>query len=87
MELQTALEFASPRKRGVLTTIRRDGRPQLSNIMFVPKGAELLISITNDRAKTKNLRRDPRAALYVAGRRLLELRRARRLRDAHGRRG
>lgn len=67
MELQTALEFASPRKRGVLTTIRRDGRPQLSNIMFVPKGAELLISITNDRAKTKNLRRDPRAALYVAG--------------------
>jgi PPOX class probable F420-dependent enzyme len=49
----------------VLTTIRRDGRPQLSNIMFVPKDDQLWISVTDSRAKTKNLRRDPRAALYV----------------------
>ena len=50
----------------MLTTIRRDGRPQLSNIGFAagPDGSPL-ISVTDDRAKTRNLRRDPRAALHV----------------------
>jgi len=67
MELKVALDFAVQRKRGVLTTIRGDGRPQLSNILFVPVGDELWISITDTRAKTKNLRREPRAALYVPG--------------------
>jgi PPOX class probable F420-dependent enzyme len=52
----------------VLTTIRANGRPQLSNILFVPgDGDLLLISVTDDRAKTANLRRDPRASLYVPG--------------------
>lgn len=51
----------------MLTTIRRDGRPQLSNIMYVVVDGEFRISITDSRAKTKNLRRDPRAALYVPG--------------------
>jgi PPOX class probable F420-dependent enzyme len=68
MDLTEALAFARDRRQGVLATIRANGRPQLSNIMFVP-GAEdtLLISLTDDRAKTKNLRRDPRASLYVLG--------------------
>ncbi|HUD70230.1 MAG TPA: PPOX class F420-dependent oxidoreductase [Acidimicrobiales bacterium] len=67
MELTQALAFAHARQRGVLTTIRRDGRPQLSNIMYVPNDDDFLISVTDSRAKTKNLRRDPRAALYVPG--------------------
>lgn len=67
MELTPALAFAQVRQRGVLTTIRRDGRPQLSNIMYVPSNDDFLISVTDSRAKTKNLRRDPRAALYVPG--------------------
>jgi PPOX class probable F420-dependent enzyme len=67
MELTKALAFAQARQRGVLTTIRRDGRPQLSNIMYVPTDGGFLISVTDSRAKTKNLRRDPRAALYVPG--------------------
>jgi len=67
MDLDTALSFAATRKRGVLTTIRRDGRPQLSNILFVPDDGAFLISITDSRAKTKNLRRDPRCVLYVPG--------------------
>ena len=51
---------------GVLATIRANGRPQLSNIVYVPdEGDTFLISITDDRAKTANLRRDPRASLYV----------------------
>jgi PPOX class probable F420-dependent enzyme len=68
MELTEALEFVRARKNGVLTTIRANGRPQLSNILYVPGDDGLLrISITDSRAKTKNMRRDPRVSLYVPG--------------------
>ena len=36
MELADALAFVRARKNGVLTTIRANGRPQLSNILYVP---------------------------------------------------
>ncbi|MEV0291065.1 MULTISPECIES: PPOX class F420-dependent oxidoreductase [unclassified Kribbella] len=52
---------------GVLVTLKRDGRPQLSNVTYVFDGERLRVSLTDDRAKTKNLRRDPRASLYVDG--------------------
>jgi PPOX class probable F420-dependent enzyme len=68
MELAEALEFVRARKNGVLTTIRTNGRPQLSNILYVPGDDGVLrISITDSRAKTKNMRRDPRVSLYVPG--------------------
>lgn len=67
MELATAVAFAAGRRHGVLGTIRRDSRPQLSNVMFVASSDSFLISLTESRAKTKNLRRDPRAVLYVPG--------------------
>jgi PPOX class probable F420-dependent enzyme len=68
MELTEALAFVRARKQGVLTTIRANGRPQLSNIMYVPgDGNTLHISITDTRAKTVNMRRDPRVSLYVLG--------------------
>jgi PPOX class probable F420-dependent enzyme len=35
--------------------------------MYVPSDDEFLISVTDSRAKTRNLRRDPRAALYIPG--------------------
>ena len=68
MDLAGAIEFAHERHEGVLVTIRRDSRPQLSNIIYLmePDGSTR-ISVTEDRAKTKNLRRDPRAELYVGG--------------------
>lgn len=52
-------------KRGVLVTIKSDGRPQLSNIMYGFDGQVVRISVTDSRAKTRNLRRDPRASLHV----------------------
>jgi PPOX class probable F420-dependent enzyme len=68
MDLTEALSFVRDRKQGVLATIRANGRPQLSNIMYVPgDGDTFHISITDSRAKTRNLRRDPRASLYVVG--------------------
>lgn len=52
---------------GVLVTIKRDGRPQLSNVTYLYDGERIRVSLTDGRAKTKNLRRDPRASLYVNG--------------------
>ncbi|GAB2661988.1 PPOX class F420-dependent oxidoreductase [Kribbella swartbergensis] len=52
---------------GVLVTLKRDGRPQLSNVTYVFDGQRIRVSLTDGRAKTKNLRRDPRASLYVNG--------------------
>ena len=54
---------------GVLATIKSDGRPQLSPVTpFYDREAETLyVSTTDGRAKTANLRRDPRASLEVTG--------------------
>ncbi|TDB87289.1 PPOX class F420-dependent oxidoreductase [Actinomadura sp. 7K534] len=56
------------RDLGVLATLKRDGRPQLSNINyhFDPESGLVRISITADRAKARNLARDPRASLHVS---------------------
>ncbi|BBX68820.1 PPOX class F420-dependent oxidoreductase [Mycolicibacterium psychrotolerans] len=53
---------------GVLATLKRDGRPQLSNVSyhFDPRALTISVSITEPRAKTRNLRRDPRAAVHVS---------------------
>ncbi|GGJ80539.1 PPOX class F420-dependent enzyme [Streptomyces camponoticapitis] len=52
---------------GVLATIKSNGLPQLSPVMpFYDEEAGILyVSMTEGRAKTVNLRRDPRAALEV----------------------
>jgi len=65
MDLDRALDFAGGRRNALLTTLRRDGRPQQSVIFYELDGDRFTISVTDGRAKTRNLRRDPRAALYV----------------------
>lgn len=66
MELTDALDFARSNHWSVLTTIRANGRPQLSNVGHVVSEDGLIrISVTADRAKYKNLRREPWAALHV----------------------
>lgn len=66
MDIADATEFISNNKSGVLVTTKRDGRPQTSNIVFVVDDGQVLISVTDSRAKTRNLRRDPRATLHVS---------------------
>ena len=67
MELSEALDFMRERHHGVLATNKRDGRPQLSNITYVVGDDGVIrVSVTDSRAKTKNLRHDPRASLHVA---------------------
>lgn len=52
-----------------LATVRRDGRPQLSQVGYAyDRGRDLLrVSVTGSRAKTANLRRDPRGTVLVQG--------------------
>jgi PPOX class probable F420-dependent enzyme len=52
---------------GTLATIKRDGRPQLSDLSYTADAATrvLRMSTRNDLAKTHNLRRDPRASFKV----------------------
>ncbi|WP_055695139.1 TIGR03618 family F420-dependent PPOX class oxidoreductase [Streptomyces prasinopilosus] len=61
------LELLGDQDGGVLVTLKRDGRPQLSNVNHAYDPGERLIrvSLTDDRAKTRNLRRDPRASYHV----------------------
>lgn len=64
---EALLGLIADHQRGVLATIRRDGRPQLSNVNYAyDRDARMIgVSITDDRAKTRNLRRDPRASFHV----------------------
>jgi PPOX class probable F420-dependent enzyme len=54
-------------RRGVLVTIKRDGRPQLSNVShhYDPAARTIRVSVTDDRVKTRNVRRDPRSSYHV----------------------
>ncbi len=70
MDVHDAMAFVATRHQGVLLTIKgSDGRPQASNIVYgtFEDDHEVRISVTDDRAKTRNLRRDARATLHVTG--------------------
>ncbi|MFD6903717.1 PPOX class F420-dependent oxidoreductase [Streptomyces sp. NPDC060077] len=66
-EQNALLALLSEEKGGVLVTLKRDGRPQLSNVThaYYPDESVIRVSLTDDRAKTRNLRRDPRASYHV----------------------
>jgi PPOX class probable F420-dependent enzyme len=50
---------------GTLATIRRNGRPHLSDVNYTAQPGLIRISTVAHRVKTHNLRRDPRASLKV----------------------
>jgi PPOX class probable F420-dependent enzyme len=62
------LAFVAEHRWGVLATIKGDGRPQLSNVGYsYDAEAQLVrVSVTDSRAKTRNMRADPRVTLHVA---------------------
>ena len=61
------LDLFATQRGGTLLTIKRDGRPQASVVThaFDPSTHTVRVSITEPRAKTRNLRRDPRASFVV----------------------
>ncbi len=66
MEIAETLEWAAGHRNGVLITIRRDGRPQSSDIVYAVDGNVVRVSVTAGRAKTANMRRDERVVLHVS---------------------
>lgn len=65
MKIHHAMEFVGRHHRGVLATVRANGLPQMSNIVYSAIDGAVWVSVTDGRAKTANLRRDPRAVLHV----------------------
>lgn len=64
--LDGLLEFVRPRNQWVMTTSRRDGRPQISPVTGgVGPTGQLLISTYPSRDKIHNLRRDPNVTICV----------------------
>lgn len=61
------LKLIGSRDLGVLATIKRDGRPQLSNVNYhyFPELRQIRVSVTAGRAKVRNAERDPRVSLHV----------------------
>ncbi|MDA2894046.1 PPOX class F420-dependent oxidoreductase [Mycolicibacterium sp. BiH015] len=60
-------ELLASARLGVLATIKSSGLPQLSPVtpFYDREAGVIYVSMTEGRAKTANLRRDPRAAIEV----------------------
>lgn len=66
MDLDQATAYVATRSKSVLVTQRSDGHPQLSNVMHhLGEDGIVRVSITESRAKYKNLVREPWAALHA----------------------
>ena len=66
LELDRALDYARTHPRCVLVTLKADGRPQSSNVLqWTDDEGVVRVSLTDSRAKTRNLRRDPRVSLHL----------------------
>src|SRR5215475_10506882 len=59
-------QFLHDNPQGVLTSFRRNGMPQLSIVTVYPRDGGVGVSITETRAKFKNLLRDSRCSILVS---------------------
>ncbi|MTD16435.1 TIGR03618 family F420-dependent PPOX class oxidoreductase [Nakamurella sp. YIM 132087] len=65
MEISEALDFIRSNDRTVLSTKRKDGRPQLSPVNSGVIGGQVVISSREPLAKVRNIIRDPEVSLLV----------------------
>jgi PPOX class probable F420-dependent enzyme len=66
MDLEAARAVVRDQHHAVLTTMRRDGTPQMSPVLVaVDDDGRVVVSSRETAIKTKNVRRDPRAWLCV----------------------
>jgi PPOX class probable F420-dependent enzyme len=66
MQANEARQFIAAHHRAVLATRRADGQPQMSPVLCtVDADGHVVISTRETAMKTRQLRRDPRAALCV----------------------
>jgi PPOX class probable F420-dependent enzyme len=60
-----ARAFLAEKRFAVLSTINRDGTPQLTTMWYELEDDEILMNTADGRVKAHNLRRDPRIAICV----------------------
>ena len=61
------LDYAATQDHGGLVTLGRSGNPSISTVSYVvTPERRIRIFATQDRAKIKHLRRDPRAGIYIS---------------------
>jgi PPOX class probable F420-dependent enzyme len=66
MDVSRAVDFVRRHHHAVLTTMRRDGTPQMSPVLVaVDDAGRVVVSSRETAMKTKNVRRDPRAWVCV----------------------
>jgi PPOX class probable F420-dependent enzyme len=66
VERNVLISFLRERHQGILATTRADGRPQLSPVTYGVDGeGRIAVATYPQRAKVRNLRRDPRASMCV----------------------
>ena len=68
LSVDQATSWAAQRKHAVLITNRKDGRSQSSDVSYAVIDGAFVVSLTATRAKTANMRRDPRILLHVTDR-------------------
>jgi PPOX class probable F420-dependent enzyme len=68
-EEQELQNLIAHNRQGILAAVTQAGYPHLTNVLYIWDAAERVarVSTTADRVKGRILRRDPRAALHVAG--------------------
>lgn len=57
--------FLAGKHNAILATIKQDGSPQLTPVWYRWDGEQFWVSITKERAKYKNILRDPRVSLCI----------------------
>jgi len=57
--------FLNGKYNAILATIKHDGGPQLTPVIYRWDGERFWVSTTKDRAKYLNIRRDPRISLCI----------------------
>lgn len=62
---RTLAQFLAEKRNASMATIRANGSPQLTPVWYHWDGERFIISITKERAKYKNLVRDPRMSLCI----------------------
>ncbi|NHC14536.1 PPOX class F420-dependent oxidoreductase [Motilibacter deserti] len=66
VDREQLLDFLRPRRKGLVITTRRDGRPQVSPVSCgLDSEGRIIVSTYPDRAKTRNAERDPRVSVCV----------------------
>ncbi len=71
-QLERLREFIAPPRIAMVATIGKDGMPQLTPNWYAYTGKEIIVSITTQRVKYRNVMRDHRAAICICSEPLAE---------------